>query len=75
MQRVPEALSRLPAGVVAALRRSVRWCAGTLWAEGWAGASLTNRRLLPFRFFSRLHFVSLVAKRQAAYLAGKLLNV
>lgn len=51
MQRVPEALSRLPAGVVAALRRSIRWCAATLWAEGWAGASLTNRRLLPFRFF------------------------
>ena len=51
MQRVPEALSRPPAGVVATLRRSVRWCAATLWAEGRAGASLTNRRLLPFRFF------------------------
>ena len=38
MQRVPEALSRPPAGVVAALCRSVRWCAATLWVEGQVGA-------------------------------------
>lgn len=74
MQRVPEALSRPPAGVVATLRRSVRWCAATLWAEGRALRSPIDV-FCRFASFSRLHFVSFVAKRQAAYLPGKLLNV
>lgn len=75
MQRVPEALSRPPAGVVAALRRSVRWCAATLWAEGQVSASLINKRLLLFRLFQSVAFCFICCEHQAAYLAGKLLNV
>jgi len=58
----------------AALRRSVRCRAATLWAEGRAGASLINKRLATVSpLFPRLHFVSSVARRQVAYLADKLL--
>lgn len=74
MQRVPEALSRLPAGVVAALRRSVRWCAATLWAEGQVSASLINKRLLLFRLFQSVAFCFICCEAPSGLFGGQVIK-